>query len=83
MDRGGAPIAGELYDVPLNKLQQLLRAEPPQLELSIVTLSDGQPSLGMVVRAGQEINPAITDITEVGSWRRHLSTSDAEGHASD
>ena len=74
VDRGGAPIAGELYDVPLNKLQQLLRAEPPQLELSIVTLSDGQLSLGMVVRAGQEINSAITDITEAGSWRRHLST---------
>jgi hypothetical protein len=50
VDRGGAPIAGELYDVPVNKLQQPLRAEPPQLELSIVTLSDGQPSLGMVVR---------------------------------
>ncbi|MGH3262354.1 MAG: allophanate hydrolase-related protein [Trebonia sp.] len=74
VDRGGAPITGELYDVPLGKLQRLLRAEPPQLELSIVTLSDGQPSLGMVVRAGQEINSTITDITEIGSWRRHLST---------
>jgi hypothetical protein len=68
--RGGAAIAGELYGVPLNKLQQLLRAEPPQLELSIVTLSDRQPSLGMVVRAGREINSAIAKaVSHVGAAR--------------
>ena len=73
VDRDGAAIVGELYDVPLDKLQRLLRAEPPQLELSVVTLSDGQLSFGMVVRAGQAIDSATIDITEVASWRRHLS----------
>ena len=68
--RGGAPIAGDLYDVPLNKLQQVLSAEPQQAELSIVTRSDGQPSLGMVVRAGQEINLAIAiAMSHVGAAR--------------
>lgn len=73
VDEDGAEISGELYDVPMDKLQHLLLAEPLELELSVVTLSDGRLSFGMVVRAGQEDDPATTDITGIASWRRYLS----------
>lgn len=73
VERGGAAIAGELYDVPMDKLRRLLRAEPPELELSIVTLADGRLSFGMVVRAGGQADAATADITDAASWRRHLS----------
>lgn len=69
----GGSIVGELYDVPMDKLQQLLRAEPPELELSIVTLAGGTLSFGMVVRSDLDANSSTTDITEVASWRAHRS----------
>jgi hypothetical protein len=71
-DVAGAPIEGELYDVPMDKLANLLATEPPVLELSIVTLQDGELSFGMVVRAGAEVAAGATDITEIGSWRHYL-----------
>jgi gamma-glutamylcyclotransferase (GGCT)/AIG2-like uncharacterized protein YtfP len=71
-DESGASIVGELYDVPMDRLQLLLAAEPPQLELSIIRLSGGRLSFGMVVRAGQEVAAGAVDITEFGSWRRYL-----------
>lgn len=73
VENDGGSILGELYDVPLRELRRLLRAEPPQLELSIVKLADGQLSFGMVVRAGQANDPTAVDITDVASWRRYLS----------
>jgi gamma-glutamylcyclotransferase (GGCT)/AIG2-like uncharacterized protein YtfP len=71
-DERGASILGELYDVPMDKLARLLALEPPQLELSIVTLDDGELSFGMVVRADQEFSADAVDITELASWRRYL-----------
>lgn len=68
----GASIVGELYDVPMDRLRNLLAAEPPELELSIITLDDGTLSFGMVVRAGQDAGPGVRDITDVASWRAHL-----------
>ena len=68
----GASIVGELYEVPMDKLQKLLAAEPPELELSIITLDDGTLSFGMVVRAGQDEGAGVQDITDVASWRAHL-----------
>lgn len=74
VDQGGGSVTGELYDVPLDQLRQLLRNEPPQLEFSIVALSGGQLSFGMVVRAGDMGESATSDITEIGSWRLYRST---------
>ena len=76
-DEAGASIVGELYDVPMEKLAQLLVSEPPQLELSIVTLDDGEFVFGMVVRADQEKPEGTVDITGFGSWRRYLETVSA------
>src|ERR1035441_6250118 len=38
----GAAIAGEVYDLPLDVLRdELLPAEPPELELGVIELADG------------------------------------------
>jgi gamma-glutamylcyclotransferase (GGCT)/AIG2-like uncharacterized protein YtfP len=71
-DAAGASILGELYDVSMEKLAQLLAGEPRQLELSIVELDDGELAFGMIVRADQEISAGAVDITEFASWRRYL-----------
>ena len=39
---GGQPILGELYEVPMAQLRDLLAREPPELELSIVELDAGE-----------------------------------------
>ena len=41
---GGYAISGELYEVPMARLQGLLAREPPELELSIVELAAGDPA---------------------------------------
>ncbi|MGH3505143.1 MAG: allophanate hydrolase-related protein [Nocardioidaceae bacterium] len=73
VDHGGQSIIGELYDVPLDRLHQLFRNEPAQLELSVVTLLGGQLSFGMIVRVGQPIDTSVIDITEIGDWRHYKS----------
>jgi gamma-glutamylcyclotransferase (GGCT)/AIG2-like uncharacterized protein YtfP len=82
-DEAGASILGELYDVPMEKLAHLLALEPRQLELSIVTLDDGELAFGMVVRANQEISADAVDITEFASWRRYLDSANASDDAAD
>lgn len=75
---GGASIAGELYDVPLFILHDmLLPHEPAELELGVVELADGVTSLSMVLRASARDNPDLLDITEYGGWRAYLSARDA------
>ena len=41
---GGRAILGELYEVPMARLDGLLSREPPELELSIVELAAGDPA---------------------------------------
>ena len=67
---GGQPIAGELYDVPMAQIHELLAREPPELELSIVELEPGELSFGMILRRG-ESEHAFTDITSYGGWRAY------------
>ena len=50
---GGQPILGELYDVPMGPLSALLATEPPELELAIIELEDGELSFAMVLRDGR------------------------------
>ena len=84
---GGAAILGELYDVPMGQLWELLNREPPELELSMVELSmvelaAGAPaapaeppglelSFGMVLRPGERERGVHTDITRYGGWRAY------------
>jgi gamma-glutamylcyclotransferase (GGCT)/AIG2-like uncharacterized protein YtfP len=67
---GGHAVLGELYDVPMTQLHELLAREPPELELSTVELEPGELSFGMVLRRG-EPGQALTDITAYGGWRAY------------
>ena len=43
---GGVPVPGEVYDVPLEVIRDaFIPAEPPELELSVIELSDGSAAL--------------------------------------
>jgi gamma-glutamylcyclotransferase (GGCT)/AIG2-like uncharacterized protein YtfP len=67
---GGAAILGELYEVPMAQLRELLAREPPELELSIVELAPDELSFGMILRRGVDEH-AFTDITRYGGWRAY------------
>ena len=74
---GGQPILGELYDVPMGRLFDLLAHEPPELELSMVELDEAAQSaatlaFGMVLRRGEF--PGYPDITDYGGWRAYRRT---------
>ena len=69
---GGVEVAGEVYDVPLEVLRDsLLPAEPPELELGIIELADGRPSLGMVLRREFGAQTELKDISAIGGWRAY------------
>jgi gamma-glutamylcyclotransferase (GGCT)/AIG2-like uncharacterized protein YtfP len=81
VSEGGQAILGELYDVPMGQLRELLEREPPELELSVVELSAGtstagepraaELSFGMVLRPGERERGVHTDITRYGGWRAY------------
>ena len=72
---GGAAILGELYDVPMGRLRDLLESEPPELELSIVELDGGDLSFAMVLRGAEHARGACRDITEYGAWRAYRAAA--------
>lgn len=75
MELGGRSIRGELYEVRYDVLRiSLLPAEPPELELSVVELSDGTGSLSMVMRHEALDVPGVVDITDFCGWNNYLKT---------
>jgi allophanate hydrolase-like protein len=75
---GGQPVLGELYDVPMGPLSALLATEPPELELSIIELEDGELSFAMVLREAEHALGIHTDITGHGGWRAYRTASLSE-----
>ncbi len=76
----GAAIEGEVYDLPLDVLRdELLPAEPPELELGVITLADGTAALGMILRRPTPAMDDLTDITAFGGWRAYQSSREEEG----
>lgn len=72
----GHAVAGEVYDVPLEVLRDsLLPAEPEELELGVIQLADGSPSLAMVLRRSLRGDPSLIDISPIGSWRDYLDAT--------
>lgn len=75
VSEGGQAILGELYDVPMGQLRELLEREPPELELAVVELAAGtaaaELSFGMVLRRGERERGVHTDITRYGGWRAY------------
>ena len=67
---GGWPVRGELYEVAYSDLRdKLLPNEPPELELTIISLADGSGSLCMRLRSDCSDMPGLTDISHIGSWQ--------------
>ena len=73
---GGAPVAGEVYDVSLDALRdKVLPAEPHELELGVVELADGDSAFAMFLRRPYTSHVALRDITEIGDWRAYRARS--------
>ena len=75
----GQPVLGELYDVPMGQLSALLATEPPELELSIIELQDGELSFAMVLRDAEHARGIHQDITSYGGWRAYRAALLSEG----
>ena len=70
----GQPVLGELYDVPMGPLRALLATEPPELELSVIELEDGELSFAMVLRDAEHDLGIHKDITSHGGWRAYRAS---------
>lgn len=71
-DTAGRAVTGEVYDVPLETLRDnLIPAEPPELELGLIELDDGTACLATVLRRVHVGSPELIDISDIGDWRRY------------
>jgi len=73
-DGDGQPILGELYDVPMQPLRALLDTEPPELELTVIELDDGEMSFAMVLRDSEHDHGGHKDISAYGGWRAYRAS---------
>lgn len=84
VDVAGRCIDGELYDMPEPVLRdQLLPAEPRELELGTIRLIDGEEVHAMILQPGRlSIGDKVVDISELGgfrSYQRFLEANDRIG----
>lgn len=72
---GGRMIVGELYDMPEHVLRdQLLPAEPQELELGEIELDDGQIVNAMILQPERIVaGDKVVDIAEIGGFRAYKS----------
>ncbi|MFJ1460557.1 gamma-glutamylcyclotransferase [Nocardia sp. N2S4-5] len=71
----GRTVTGEVYDVPLEVLRDnLIPAEPPELELDLIELDDGTACLATVLRRSHLDSPELIDISDIGDWRTYRTT---------
>jgi hypothetical protein len=70
----GVSVAGELYDLSWSLLREdLLPAEPRELELGVIELDDGSGCLAMLRRSPFAEPPGgFTDISDFADWRAYL-----------
>jgi allophanate hydrolase-like protein len=70
---GGRMIAGELYDIPEPILrEQLLPAEPAELEFGTIELCDGEEVHAMLLRPERlAFGDNVVDISELGGFRAY------------
>lgn len=74
--QAGVSVVGELYDVPWEVLREsLLPAEPAELELGVIELSDGSGCLSMIRRNTYHEAPGLYhDISDHADWRSYTAT---------
>jgi allophanate hydrolase len=61
----------ELWDAPLELIQQLDSSTPPPLQIGLVRLADGMVVAGFV--ADPNLVGHAVDISDSGGWRQHLT----------
>lgn len=79
VEKSGRSIDGELYEIPEPVLRdQLLPAEPAELELGTIHLIDGEEVRAMLLRP-ERLQPGdkVVDISELGGFRAYLRFLDA------
>ena len=75
---GGVSVAGELYDIPWDVLENsVLPSEPAELELGVIELEDGSGCLSMIRRASYVEPDVYRDISEHADWRTYKATVEA------
>ncbi|MGY4830667.1 allophanate hydrolase [Sphaerotilaceae bacterium SBD11-9] len=72
VDSGGAAIAVEVWDVPLETIGSFLALIPAPLGLGSVTLADGSSVHGFICEA--YALEGAKDITSFGGWRAYLAS---------
>ena len=71
----GHRVHGEVYDIPLETLHNhLLPAEPEELELGTIELSDGTACLATLLRRQHLNSPNLINISTIGDWPTYLAT---------
>jgi Allophanate hydrolase C-terminal domain len=55
--------------------RDLMATEPPELELGIIELEDGEVSFAMLLRESEHARGVHRDITEHGGWRAYRAAS--------
>jgi allophanate hydrolase-like protein len=72
--RAGRSIVGELYEMPEPVLRnQLLPAEPAELELGMIQLIDGEEVHAMLLKPERlKAGDKVVDISELGGFRAYL-----------
>jgi hypothetical protein len=63
----------------MGPLSALLATEPPELELGIIELEDGELSFAMLLRETEHASGLHKDITSYGGWRAYRVESLSEG----
>ena len=69
-EREGASVNGEIYEIELGHLEQLLVDEPPGLGLGVVELEAGEKLLG-VFWVAPELPASALEISRFGGWREY------------
>jgi gamma-glutamylcyclotransferase (GGCT)/AIG2-like uncharacterized protein YtfP len=72
-DEDGVSLAGELYRLDLEHLEQLIADEPPGLGVGVVELQDGERTLG-IFWVAPELAAGASDISRFGGWRDYRSS---------
>ncbi len=75
---GGIAVPLEVWDVPAEGIATILLQEPPGLCIGLVTLSDGEVTLGVL---GEDflIQSQGKEITSHGGWRAYIASPDYAG----
>jgi allophanate hydrolase len=80
VNSGGAPIAVEVWDMPLVQFGSFVALVPPPLAIGSVQLGDGRWVKGFVCEA--HALEGARDITSFGGWRRYLQSVASAGSTS-